>query len=729
MLNDLAQEIWEKKYKATTDVSFEDTCLRVANYIGQNENDDIKKNFYNILSTGKFFPGGRITNDANVNNYLMNCFCLHIDDSIDSIYETIKKVAMISKRGGGCGFNVSNIRPNGFPLSTGGTASGPVSWLRVFNTSCEAIKTAGSRRSALLSVLDVSHVDIEEYIVAKRKEGELTNFNISVGITDDFMRAVDNDANWNLVWDGKVYKTVKARELYHKICESAWLYNDPGFLFLDNINNKNDMLYAYYMLAVNPCGELALPAYIDSNGNLLEGSCCLGNINITNFISNAFSDDFKFNYNAYEKTIALAIRFLDDTLDVSKYPYESNRLIAQRERRIGLNHLSGIGTALAMMKIPYDSEEAKRFIRAISEFALKVSYETSIRLAKEKGSFPSLTQDYFNGGFFKTLPKNIQDDIKEYGLRNCSIGCIPPAGTGSLLMNNISNGIEPIFAREYERKIRQPDGSTITKLVEDPAWALYKRLGKPDGDNPEYFKTSMEISPQSHIHIQALVQQYIGSSISKTCNVPESFSLDDYKILIKSAWSLGIKGTTTFRAGTREGILTVKSDKPKETKTDAKIETASIKTIKRPRVLDGKIYQIPEHGGSKHTYCTISHIDDKGSKRPWEIFLSSSGDNSEWLAAIGRLASRLMRKTGDTIGVIEELREIGGQNGYLTKEYGYVQSVVQHISFILEEYVNSISDKEDHKVVKLVCPECGEIEYVKEGGCGKCLACSYTSCG
>lgn len=735
----LAQEIWNKKYKAPSDQSISDMFVRVAKFISSTEpvNPELYyTDFHEILSNYKFFPGGRISNDAGVNNYLNNCYCIYIKDSIESIYDAIKKVAIISKTGGGCGFNISTLRPKDANLSGGGTASGAVSWLHIFDTSCGIIKTAGNRRAALISILDISHPDIYEYIDAKHEEGKLSNFNISVAIGDDFIKAVVEDYDWALTFGGKVYKVVRARELFNKLAESGLRNNDPGILWKDHINKYNDMIYLYMLDTCNPCGELSLPATEEFG----EGSCCLGNVNITKFIRNPFysnPEDFKNNFDVeeYKKTITTAVRFLDDVLDSSLYPYESNKRIAMNDRRIGLNHLSGVGSALAMLKIPYDSELAIDFVSWVSKIARDTSYLASIELAKEKGAFPNFNYDkYCQGGFFKTLPLDIRTLIMKYGIRNCAIGSIPPAGTGSILMNNISNGIEPFFMTEYNRNIKQPDGSLVTEAVEDYAWGMWKAHcfinDKPVG-SPDWFKAAREISPQAHLKLQSTAQSFISGNISKTVNLPSSTTLEQYKEYILLSHKLECRGFTSFTEGTRDGVLVDK--KETEAKLSVNVPQVSVSNVlpKRPRVLDGKVYQIPE-GGGKHTYCTIAHIEQDDQLKPWEIFLNSSGSNDEWYAAVGRLASRLMRKTGDVQGVIDELREIGGQNGYLTKEYGYVQSRPQHISYILEEYMNSlkpIPSTLPEVLSYCKCPECGMNSYTKSGGCGVCTSCGYSTCG
>jgi len=724
----LAEEIWEKKYKSDNDDNIEGTWDRVSLFVSNKSG--YANDFYDILEDFKFIPGGRITEAAGTkNSYMMNCFVIDIEDSLEDIYDAIKKVAMISKKNGGVGFNVSKLRPVDSPLSGGGVSSGVVSFLKVFDASCDVIKTGSkNRRAALIAILDCDHPEIFEFIDAKRSEGVLTNFNISVGITDAFIKAVKEDGPWALQFKGKVYKVIKARELWDKLCYSGWMYNDPGLIFHDTINRDSNSRYLYELKASNPCGELSLPP---------EAACCLGNINLTKFIKVPFSDCLNwkdnFKWTKYIETIRLAVRFLDSVLDVGSYPYESNREIAQNERRIGLNGIAGLGSFLAMMKIPYDSELGREVANEIQKVFAITAYKASINLAKELGSFPKFNaEEYVKSDFITKLNKEddtIIPDILKYGIRNIAIITIPPVGTGSLLAGNISNGCEPIFCLEYNRNILQPDGSKKTEAVEDYAWRAYKKLNKPDGDKPSFFKTSMEIDPMDHVNMQAAIQEYCDGNISKTNNLPNDYSLNGYKDLLMYAYDKGLHGFTTFRSGTREGVLV---EKKEEVKVEEEVAPVASSTLApRPRVLDGKTYKIKDIHGN--VYVTINSFDDNGILKPWEIFIFSSNENQEMYAALGKTLSAIMRRNDDISFIIEDLKSIKSSTesgGYFTQEYGFVKSRPQHIGLIIEEFVQCISGKNEDKVVEYsTCPECKEEMFIKDGGCNKCLACGHSSCG
>jgi len=733
-LKGLAKQVYESKYKYETDEGIVDTWSRVAFSIASAERDDLKDiwshRFFNMLDKFKVLPGGRITAGAGTKHpFLLNCCVEPITDSIEGIYEAIKRAAVLAKSNYGTGFDFSVLRPKNAPLSVGGIASGPVSFMRIFDTSGSVIETGGGRRAASIGVLRVDHPDIFEFIDAKRQEGVLTQFNISVGITNKFMHAVEADLPFDLVWKGNVYETVRARDIYNKLVHSGFMYNDPGLLFIDEVNKYNNGSYMYSIAATNPCGEIPLPPH---------GVCDLGSINLTRFISAPFTDNAVLKMDELKITIHNLVRFLDNVLDVSEYPFEENRVRAQGDRRLGLCGIAGLGSALAMLRTPYDSERAIVIADGISEFVRDEAYRASIELAKEKGPFPNFNRDmYCDQAFIRTLPQDIRDDIRKYGIRNIALLTVPPVGTGSLLAGNISNGLEPIFALEYTRNVRNADQTKRQELVEDYAWGIWKNFNMMDSETaknhiPDYFKTAMEISPEDHIKMQATIQKYIDGSISKTANLPADYTQEAYEKLLWTAYRSGLKGFTTFREGSREAVLVATPKEGNKPATET-VEESSNKVVpitSRPRVLDGKTYQIKEEGNHR-TYCTLNYIEDNGVKKPWEVFLYSSSRHSEWYAAIGRLASRIMRKTGDVEAVIQELMEIGGDSGYLTQEYGYVTSKPMHIAKIIEEFVNGLNATHDTASGPTFtkCSQCGEISYYKGGGCGKCTECGFSECG
>lgn len=725
----ISLETWKKKYKDPRDSNVEDMWVRASCWVASQEDnaEEWAQEFYDILEDFRFLPGGRIVECADTPQpYANNCFGLPIKDDLEDIFEMVKRAAIISKKNGGCGFNMSPIRPKDAPLSGGGTSSGVVSWMKVFDVSTEQIKSGGkNRRAALIFILNCDHPEIFAFIDSKRGENVLTNCNISVAITDDFMTAVMEDKEWDLKFGGKVFQTIRARDLWDKLCYSGWMFNDPGIMFIDEVNKYNNAHYLYDIDTLNPCGEITLAHW---------GVCCLGNINLTQFVTKPFAGGgpIHFDIQRYRETVRTAVRFLDNVLDVTDYPYEENREIAQGERRIGLNGLAGLGSCLAMLEMPYDSKEGREWAQTLARICRDEAYKASVQLAKEKGPFSSFDVEAFmQGEFIKTLPGDIQLDIESYGIRNIALLTAPPVGTGSILANYISNGIEPIFDLEYERDILNADGSKTREKVEDYAWALYKELHPltwfgVDGIPmpPAYFKTAMDIDPKDHILMQSVLQKYIDNSISKTINLPAEYTLDDYKEALFFAYTNNLKGITTYRDGTRDAVL-IHSSSVAHNKTEAVQETETVE-FERPRVLNAKSYQILETSGN-HTYCTLAYAEKDNGRQAWEMFMNASGENAEWYAIIGRLASRLMRKTGDAQGVIKELKSIGGDNGYFTQQYGYMKSRPQHLGFILEEFVEQLGTSatldtpvEPKTVITTsVCEVCGGA-IVKRGGCKQC---------
>jgi len=734
-LEGLQKEIFEKKYRHSETETIKGMWKRVATSVASVESAGKKwtEEFEALLSDFKFIPGGRVSAGAGTkNNYLLNCAVLPIEDSIDGIYEAIKKAAVLAKCNYGVGFDFSTIRPHNDGVSRGGTASGPVSFMRVFDTSGAIIETGGGRRAAAIGVLRVDHPDIFEFIEAKRETGVLTQFNISVGITQAFLEAIKAGSTFDLTFGGKVYRTVKAKEIWDKLVSSAYNFNDPGLLMVDEVNKYNNGYYLYEIGTTNPCGEIPLPPF---------GVCDLGNLNLTKYVLEPFAHYSglltNFNTEAYKYDIHTAVRFLDNILDVSEYPYEEIAKRAQGDRRIGLNGVAGFGSFLALLRVPYDSPEAVEIASTLQYWCMCEVYLASINLAKEKGAFPNFDADqYLKAEFVQKLPPHIKEGIKRYGIRNLALLTIPPVGTGSLLAGNISNGLEPIFALEYSRKVRQVDQSLKDEAVEDYAWKLYKQTpeylsSKAGTAPPVFFSTSREISPEAHINVQAAFQEYIDGSISKTVNMPEATTLKDYENVLWYAIEKGCKGFTSFREGTREGVLSTKDDKKDKPSTPNLEEPIKAKEPKkkRARILAGKTYKITDDKGN--LYITINDITEKSKTRPFEIFINSNGENSEyaqWYKAIGKLMSAVMRRTDDCSFLIKDLQGIFGSNGYFA-DGRFVQSQPQMVGNILEEHIRSLHPEEAKDVKYTKCPECGEHTYYKEGGCGKCLSCGYSSCG
>lgn len=1013
-LQPISQEIFKRKYCLHGEQTPQEVFREVAREIASVEDNpqEWEEEFYEIMDKGEFIPGGRILANARVQSKMKNynnCFVIPVGDSMESIYTALRQDALIGKMGGGVGFNISSLRPKGARISKGGTSSGPISFLEVFNISAEAIHTGGGRRSAHIVVMNVDHPDIEEFITYKQgdKNGKLKNFNISVGITEDFMQAVISDESWDLVFDGVVFKTVSAVYLYDLIMQNMFEHNEPGVFFLDEVKKYNTGVSLYNIEACNPCftgdtivavadgrngvsleelvSEESFPVYsaffntkkrrwqteiknatafetgnkeviqvelsdgssfrctpdhklalkgggytqakdsiglelgkfysfsnkntkksyrhinsksdghkrqyrmlwefyygpygkdytldhmdgdstndnidnirmlekeihqrisnnskrgknnpihriekerlsilqrhknvlanakryewssertsealeklppipeevdknvsfnkpvsvvnitytgevqkvfdltvednhnffiitkkddnryLNSSGVLVHncgeqplpdyGCCCLGALNLTAFVRDPFSEDSFFDAFRMREVTRIAVRFLDNVLSTSDYPLPEIREQVLGERRIGLG-FTGFADAQAMLGVEYGSDDSKDFSHMIGIDLRNSSYEASIHLAREKGSFPFFTPEMFNDGFLGTLPELLRQGIKQYGLRNIALNTVAPTGTISFSVGqNCSSGIEPIFSLQYDRKIRQEDGSEKTETVFDYAWLKYMdylmETNQTFTDIPSYFVTTFDIDPYKAIEIQGIIQQYIDASISKTANLPENYTFEDFKDLFMFAWEHKLKGFTSFNPqGSMKGVLTVTKDQ-------------SGRIIpKRPKDLPCDIYEIQVNkqrvialvgiDAQDEPYeIFITHDEDKeialhGRKQgvirrikrgEYHLILNGGGEervvqvtstfNKEWLA-LSRLLSLDLRHKLPLQFVVEDL----GKN----QEFG---TFSKGVARILKKYIKEGIEVED-------CPECGQpLQY--EEGCKACT-CGYSAC-
>lgn len=579
--NDLSRLIWESKYRyrednEMVDQTIQDSWQRVAHSLAGIENgtaNDWQTQFYEILAGFRFLPGGRILAGCGVPHQvtLFNCFVMgSIDDSIDGIFDSLKEGALTMQQGGGVGCDFSNLRPKGTRAKrVGGIASGPVSFMRIWDSMCATLLSTGVRRGAMMATLRCDHPDIETFIAAKQDSRELRHFNLSVLVTDDFMQAIKQDDDWPLLFpaegldeknDGsiinrnwnnatpvacRVIRTVKARQLWEQITRSNYDYAEPGVLFIDRINQQNNLAYREYISATNPCGEIPLPAY---------GACNLGSINLTQFVHQAFSKAASIDMDAIASVTRTAVRLMDNVIDVSQFPLPEQQHQAHSSRRIGLG-ITGLANALIMLGLPYHSATARQQAADIMQLICHTAYRTSIELAKEKGSFPSLSKKrYLASPFIQRLPKDIQQDIAQHGIRNSHLTAIAPTGTISLLANNISSGIEPVFKWQYQRRILQEDGDYSRHDISDYA---YRHWQTSHGDEalPDYFVDSQALEPADHLAMQAAMQPFVDNAISKTINVPEDYDFESFKDIYWQAYDAGLKGCTTFRPNPVTGSI------------------------------------------------------------------------------------------------------------------------------------------------------------------------------
>ena len=563
---DISDLIWASRYRGADrdgapDSSIADTWSRVARCIAAAERDprEWARRFESALDDFRFLPGGRILAGAGLDKdvTLFNCFVAgQLVDSLQGILESLKETAITMQHGGGIGLDFSPLRPSGLPaIRTGATASGPVSFMRVWDSMCETLLATGRRRGAMMGTLRCDHPDIDAFIDAKRDTEALHNFNLSVLVTDEFLNAVDDDREWSLVYppgdDPLVEKRIPARELWQRIVEAAFASAEPGLLFVDTINRENNLWYCETISATNPCGEVPLPPY---------GACDLGSINLAAAVSSPFTDAAAIDHEYLQRLSGIAVRFLDNVIDVSRFPLEQQAAQARRTRRVGLG-ITGLGDALAMLGLQYDSEVARKLAADVMRSIRDSAYRASIELAAEKGPFPAFdAARYSEAPFVKRLPGELREALAKHGIRNSHLLSIAPAGTISLLAGNLSSGIEPIYALEAVRSVRDSTQHMREIVVEDLALRRWRRQSGAESAPPESFVTADVIGGDAHMAMQASLQPYVDNAISKTITLTPGATAETVNDIFRSAHAQGIKGCTVFRPGSMRGEVIRRRD-------------------------------------------------------------------------------------------------------------------------------------------------------------------------
>jgi ribonucleoside-diphosphate reductase alpha chain len=746
----ISEQIWDMKYRfkqadgTPIDRSVEDTWRRIARSLAQVEQDSAawEDRFYAALEDFKYLPAGRITAGAGTGRRvtLFNCFVMGtIPDSMAGIFDMLKEAALTMQQGGGIGYDFSTIRPRGADvLGVAADASGPLSFMDVWDAMCRTIMSAGSRRGAMMATMRCDHPDIEAFITAKSDAARLRMFNLSVLVTDPFMEAVKADAPWDLQFDGKVYHTVQARDLWNKIMKSTYDFAEPGVIFIDRINAANNLNYVETIAATNPCGEQPLPPY---------GACLLGSINMARLVTDPFGKTAHLDPKALTDLVAVAVRMMDNVVDASRFPLDAQAQEAQAKRRIGLG-VTGLADALLMVGLRYGSEEAARQTEEWLHAIARAAYLASVDLAREKGAFPLFDAEKFlASGNMQMMDADVREAIRTHGIRNALLTSIAPTGTISLYAGNVSSGIEPVFAYAYTRKVLQKDGSRTEEEVVDYAVQMWReKFG--DAALPDYFVNAQTLAPLDHVRMQAAAQKWVDSSISKTINCPEDISFDAFKEVYMAAYESGCKGCTTYRPNDVTGsVLSVSETTEKTPEADQGADVIYMsEPLDRPQALEGNTYKLKWPDSEHAIYLTVNDIIINGHRRPFEVFINSKNmEHFAWTVALTRMISAVFRRGGDVSFVVEELKAVFDPRGGAWMGGKYIPSILAAIGGVIERHMISIGFiagegmglKADPqaKVVGLdaprgkACPSCGQYEMRMVEGCMTCASCGHSKCG
>jgi ribonucleoside-diphosphate reductase alpha chain len=795
----ISQQIWDMKYRLKgpangpiagepIDKTIEDTWRRVARAVAVPERDPEHwaERFYAAMSDFRFLPAGRVIAGAGAGRQvtLFNCFVMGaIPDDMGGIFAHLREAALTMQQGGGIGYDFSTLRPKGTLVKgVGADASGPLSFMDVWDSMCRTIMSAGYRRGAMMATLSCEHPDIEAFIEAKREAGRLRMFNLSVLVTDAFMQAVAEDAPWQLSFAGTVANVLPARELWDKIMRATYAYAEPGVIFIDRINHQNNLWYCERINATNPCGEQPLPPY---------GACLLGSLNLARFVEHPFTREARLDTDRLAQLVPDAVRMMDNIIDISGFPLPEQREEAEQKRRIGLG-VTGLADALIMCGLRYGSSDAVTATEAWLGTIQRAAYLASTALAAEKGAFPLFDRDkYLAGATVAGLDAEIRAAIAKHGIRNALLTSVAPTGTISLFADNVSSGLEPVFSFRYTRTVLMPDGARREEEVTDYAYRAFRRLNGETAPLPGYFVDVQTLAPEDHLVMQAAVQRHVDSSISKTINLPADIPFERFKDVYAQAYALGCKSCTTYRPNEVTGaVLEARPESPGEAVQPIAPRQAELpltapaaavpvrpadvyqgggqgggqaggvvymtQPLSRPEALPGQTYKVRWPDSEHALYITLNDIVQDGRRRPFEIFINSKNmEHYAWTVALTRMISAVFRRGGDVSFVVEEMKAVFDPRGGAWVDGKYVPSLLAAIGDVIERHMIDIGflparpGRDEHalQVVNLAveqppgntlgfagprlrqCPKCGEAALIRLEDCDQCTSCGYSKCG
>src|ERR1700751_171952 len=782
----ISQQIWDMKYRLrgpsgeVVDKTIEDTWRRVATALAAPERDPAlwAERFYAAMTDFKFLPAGRVVAGAGSRRSggtLFNCFVMGvIPDDMGGIFAHLREAALTMQQGGGIGYDFSTLRPKGAPVKgVGADASGPLSFMDVWDAMCRTIMSAGYRRGAMMATLRCDHPDIEAFIEAKREPGRLRMFNLSVLVSDAFMKAVGDNAPWELSFGGPdgaktTWKVLPARELWDKIMRATYTYAEPGVIFIDRINRRNNLWYCEQITATNPCGEQPLPPY---------GACLLGSINLASLVEAPLTPEARLDLDRLRRLVPGCVRMMDNVIDISRFPLLQQQEEARQKRRIGLG-VTGLADALILCGLRYGSAEAVTATDCWLATIQREAYLASTEIAAEKGPFPLFDRDrYLAGETVAGLDEEIRAAIARNGIRNALLTSIAPTGTISLFADNVSSGIEPVFSFRHTRSVLMPDGSHREEEVTDYAYRLFRRVKGEHAPLPDYFIDAQVLSPEDHVVMQATVQKHVDSSISKTINIPAEIPFGSFKDIYLQAYALGCKGCTTYRPNEVTGaVLAVKDEAastqlaprqaelplprpaPAPSPKPADIFEAGgvvymTQPLSRPEALPGQTYKIRWPDSEHALYITLNDIVQDSRRRPFEVFINSKNmEHYAWTVALTRMISAVFRRGGDVSFVVEEMKAVFDPRGGAWMEGKYVPSLLAAIGDVIERHLieigflpakhqraelgaqktaaggGLISDQPSFSTRMGQCPKCGEAALIRIEGCDQCTSCDYSKC-